>query len=36
MFTIRVMTLADYDAILQMMRDTPGISLRDADSREST
>lgn len=36
MFTIRVMTLADYDAVLHMMRDTPGISLRDADSREST
>jgi len=36
MFTLRVMTLADYDAVLQMMRDTPGISLRDADSREST
>ena len=36
MFTIRVMTLTDYDAVLQLMRDTPGIALRDADSREST
>ncbi len=36
MFTIRIMTLADYQAIVHMMRDTPGISLRDADSREST
>jgi ribosomal protein S18 acetylase RimI-like enzyme len=34
--TIRPMTLNDYDAITQLMRDTPGISLRDADSREST
>jgi ribosomal protein S18 acetylase RimI-like enzyme len=30
------MTLTDYDAVLQLMRDTPGISLRDADSRDST
>jgi ribosomal protein S18 acetylase RimI-like enzyme len=33
---IRVMTLADYDAVTDLMRNTPGISLRDADSREST
>jgi ribosomal protein S18 acetylase RimI-like enzyme len=33
---IRPMTLDDYDAITQLMRDTPGISLRDADSREAT
>lgn len=36
MFHIRAMTLTDYDAVLQLMRDTPGISLRDADSRDST
>ncbi len=36
MFSIRVMTLDDYDAVMEMMRATPGISLRDADSREST
>jgi len=33
---IRVMTPADYDAVLALMQDTPGISLRDADSREAT
>ncbi|MGV6397754.1 GNAT family N-acetyltransferase [Pseudomonas caspiana] len=36
MLDIRVMTLSDYDAVLQLMRETPGISLRDADSRDST
>ncbi|NUU36126.1 GNAT family N-acetyltransferase [Pseudomonas sp. C2B4] len=36
MFNIRVMTLDDYDAVMDLMRKTPGISLRDADSREST
>jgi ribosomal protein S18 acetylase RimI-like enzyme len=36
MFNIRVMTLDDYDAVIDLMRSTPGISLRDADSREST
>lgn len=36
MFNIRVMTLADYDAAIELMRSTPGISLRDADSREAT
>ena len=33
---IRVMTASDYDAVLTLMQDTPGISLRDADSREAT
>jgi len=33
---LRVMTMADYDAIIGLMRNTPGISLRDADSREAT
>jgi ribosomal protein S18 acetylase RimI-like enzyme len=36
MFTIRVMTMADYDAVIDLMSKTPGISLRDADSREAT
>jgi len=36
MFTIRVMTIADYDAVIDLMSKTPGISLRDADSREAT
>lgn len=34
--TIREMTPADYDAVLTLMQNTPGISLRDADSREAT
>lgn len=33
---IRAMTPADYDAVMALMRQTPGISLRDADSREAT
>ena len=36
MFDIRVMTMADYAAVIDLMRGTPGVSLRDADSREST
>ncbi|HEX8540223.1 MAG TPA: GNAT family N-acetyltransferase [Pseudomonas sp.] len=36
MFSIRVMTLADYDAVIDLMSKIPGISLRDADSREAT
>ena len=36
MLNIRVMILDDYDAVIELMRATPGISLRDADSREST
>ncbi|MCS3472658.1 ribosomal protein S18 acetylase RimI-like enzyme [Pseudomonas sp. JUb42] len=35
-FTLRPMTTADYDAVLSLMQRTPGISIRDADSREST
>jgi ribosomal protein S18 acetylase RimI-like enzyme len=30
------MTMADYDGVLGLMSKTPGISLRDADSHEST
>ncbi len=33
---IRVMTPTDYDAVLELMQNTPGISLRDADGREAT
>ncbi|MFC6298018.1 GNAT family N-acetyltransferase [Pseudomonas sp. CCM 7893] len=36
MFNIRVMTMDDYTAVIDLMYNTPGISLRDADSREST
>ena len=36
MHTIRTMTPCDYGAVLALMQDTPGISLRDADSREAT
>ncbi|MDD1509096.1 GNAT family N-acetyltransferase [Pseudomonas sp. CNPSo 3701] len=36
MFNIRAMTLNDYDAVIVLMRSTPGISLRDADSLEAT
>lgn len=36
MITIRSMTLDDYDTVIELMRRTPGISLRDADSREAT
>lgn len=36
MFNIRVMTLDDYDTVIALMQSTPGISLRDADSREAT
>lgn len=33
---IRPMHISDYDALIQLMQATPGISLRDADSRETT
>lgn len=33
---IRPMHISDYDALIQLMQATPGISLRDADSREAT
>jgi N-acetylglutamate synthase len=36
MHTIRAMTIDDYDAVAELMRRTPDISFRDADSREST
>lgn len=36
MFTIRVMTMDDYEAVIDLMQRTPGISIREADSRAST
>lgn len=36
MFTLRTMTLDDYDAVLDLMKRTPGVTVRDADSRAST
>jgi ribosomal protein S18 acetylase RimI-like enzyme len=36
MYAIRPMTISDYDAVIELMSATPGVSLRDADSREST
>ena len=36
MHTIRPMSIADYDAVIELMQQTPGISFREADSREST
>ena len=30
------MTIDDYDAVVELMNQTPGVSFRDADSREST
>jgi ribosomal protein S18 acetylase RimI-like enzyme len=36
MYTIRTMLLTDYDAVMDLMRQTPGVSLRDADSYDAT
>jgi N-acetylglutamate synthase len=33
--TLRPMTLGDYDAVIALMQQTPGVSIRDADSREA-
>ena len=33
---IRAMTIADYDSVIDLMKQTPGVSLRDADSRAAT
>jgi len=35
-YQIREMAIDDYDAIIVMFLETPGITVRDADSREST
>jgi ribosomal protein S18 acetylase RimI-like enzyme len=34
--TLRTMTMDDYDAVIELMKATPGVSFRDADSREAT
>lgn len=36
MHTIRTMTIADYNAVVELMKQTPGVTFRDADSHEST
>jgi ribosomal protein S18 acetylase RimI-like enzyme len=36
MIAIRMMTMDDYDAVIALMNSTPGISIRDADSRDAT
>lgn len=36
MHAIRPLTIADYDALIELMQQTPGISCREADSRAST
>lgn len=36
MFSIRPMTLNDHDSVIQLMKATPGITIREADSREAT
>lgn len=36
MFEIRSMTMEDYDGVIQLMKRTPGITVRDADSRDAT
>lgn len=34
--TLRPMTLGDYEPVIQLMQATPGVAVRDADSREAT
>jgi len=36
MFQVRPMSIEDYDTVIRLMKATPGVSIRDADSREST
>jgi ribosomal protein S18 acetylase RimI-like enzyme len=36
MFTLRPMHLDDYDAVMALMRQTPGVCIRDADSFDAT
>lgn len=36
MTDIRPMTMDDYDAVIHLMKSTPGVSFRDTDSREAT
>lgn len=36
MFSIRQMTINDYDEVVLLRKQTPGVRFRDADSRENT
>jgi len=36
MFSIRPMTLDDHAPVIQLMKATPGVTIREADSREAT
>lgn len=36
MTSFRTMTMADYESVVRLMKATPGVSFRDADSREAT
>jgi len=36
MFCIRTMTIDDYEEVIALMKRTPGVTFRDADSRENT
>ena len=36
MTSIRPMTMDDYDDVIDLVKSTPGVSFRDADSREAT
>jgi len=36
MFAISPMRIEDYDAVMALMRSTPGVSIKDADSHAST
>ena len=35
-YTIRIMTIDDYDAVMALLQKTIGVTLREADSRAST
>lgn len=36
MINIREMKLADYESVIELMKKTPGVTVRDADSYEAT
>jgi N-acetylglutamate synthase len=36
MFSIRTMTIDDYEKVIALMKRTPGVTFRDADSQEKT
>jgi ribosomal protein S18 acetylase RimI-like enzyme len=33
---VREMTIGDYESVVALMQETPGVTVRDADSREAT